>query len=97
MCSWEKVIQLDPSNTDAYSGLATALFITEDYQRCEEVLATGYKRFPENVNIVFNLGNLYVRQGKHELALPYLERTVELAPDYRNAKSMLEKTLTKLA
>lgn len=91
------MIKLEPSNIDAYNGAATGHFQQKNYQRCEEILLVGHERFPDNINLIFNLGNLYVRLKKPEKALPYLKRTLELDPEYRNAKNLLQKTLEKLA
>ncbi|CAI8032097.1 Protein O-mannosyl-transferase TMTC3 [Geodia barretti] len=88
---WEKVREYEPSNQDCYNGLATALFIAKDYDKSEEVLTAGYKLFPKNINIIFNLGNLYLRMDRREQSLHFLQLTMELDPNYRNVKTLIEQ------
>lgn len=92
---WEKLNELEPSNVDAYNGMATALFLREDYEKCEKVLLEGFKLHPKNVNLAFNLGNLYYRTKQYGLAVHYLEITLEIDPTYRNTQNLRDKALER--
>lgn len=96
MYSWERVRQLEPTNIDAYNGLATGYFVQEDFDRCEEVLLEGVKLFPWHTHLVYNLGNLYFRKNKNKLAVHYLQLTLELTPGYLNTDSLLKKAIKRL-
>ena len=89
--------ELDPNSSEAYNGIATAHFFHKDYEKCEQVLLEGYRLFPQDINILHNLGNLYLRTKKNDLARHYLELTMELNPDYRNTRTLHNTVLDRLA
>ena len=97
LLSWERVRELDPNSTEAYNGIATAHFFDKDYEKCEQVLLEGFKLFPNDINILYNLGNLYLRMRKNDLARHYLELTMEQNPDYSNTRTLLNTALERLA
>ena len=94
---WEKVRAMEPTNQNYYSAVATALFLAEDYEKCEQVLTTGLKLFPKNIHLLYNLGNLYLKTDRPELSLHYLKLTMELDPNFRNVKTLIEKKFKKFS
>lgn len=92
--SWERVIQLEPTYVDAYSGLATGHFTHKNYEKCKEVLLAGLERSPRNVHLLYNLGNLYFREKRNTQAAHYLRLVLDISPSYRNTENLL-KTLSK--
>ena len=90
------MIQLEPDNKDAYNGLATALFMENEYILSLEVLTTAIARFPQHVHTTYNLGNVYYKLGQFEEAVSYLRQVTELHTDYLNTESLLEKALKRL-
>ena len=96
MYRWEKVKQLEPTNADAYNGLATGYFVHEQFDKCEEVLLEGVKLFPKHTHLAYNLGNLYFRKRRNKLAVHYLQLTLELTPGYLNTESLLNKAIKRL-
>lgn len=45
------------------------------------LLERCYKLYPDNVDVLTNLGGAYILVGKHRYAVPVLEKASELAPD----------------
>ena len=88
--------QLEPANSDAYNGIATGLFLNKDYKLCEEILLEGFERFPENLNLVHNLGKLYYMMRRYELSVHYFELVLRLDPEYKNVGTLLEKARSRL-
>jgi tetratricopeptide (TPR) repeat protein len=43
------------------------------------------KQYPENVELLYNLGMLYTELGKPEKAIPLLQKCIEIAPSHANA------------
>jgi uncharacterized protein HemY len=51
---------------------------------------------PEDENIFFNLGRACFETGLMKRAKLYLQRAVEICPDFEHAKDMLERAERKL-
>ena len=92
---WEKVREQEPTNEDSYNAIAAALFQVKNYEKCEEVLTAGLKLHPNNLNLLYNLGNLYLKTNKPDLSLHYFQLTMDIDPDYMNVRKLVETKFKK--
>lgn len=60
-----------------------------------EVYKLNAEAFPRSFRVFDSLGEAYVKNGESEAAIKSFKKSIELNPDNRNAKAMLEKLETK--
>ncbi len=76
---------VEHSNEDPYvlNYLGYSMLIqNEDYTEAEALIRKALDREPENAAIIDSMGWALFLRGEYELALPYLERAVRIAPNY---------------
>ena len=90
----ERALELRPDYATALSTLGGVHIELGDYGRAEEILtrALGLRSSTETqVTIHGNLGILYTKTGQREKARASFERVLELDPEDRQARAVLER------
>lgn len=90
---YERVLRLDPDNTEATKNLGIAYrdagrYFGEkegDLQKSIEYLSRAYRLLPNNYETVHTLGVAYGLNGQSEKAVEMFRKGVELAPDNATA------------
>jgi Flp pilus assembly protein TadD len=77
---YERVIELEPERSDAYSALASVYEAVGRSDDALELLAEASSRFEDDPVFQFNLGVTYLNGGQNDLAEAALHRARELDP-----------------
>ena len=56
-----------------------------------EVFKLNVKEYPDSFNAYDSLGEAYMKNGDHDMAVEYYNKSIELNPDNENGKKMLEQ------
>ncbi len=75
-----KAVELDPQAAEDIASFALSSLTTEDYESLRSLLETHVESHRDNVNTLYSLGVMTLREGELEKARGYLERVRELAP-----------------
>lgn len=78
---FQQSIALDEEAGTAYYGLANLYYNEERYEEASKLYETAIRKGVEEADAYFMLGKSLERSDKIKLALPYMQRAVELAPD----------------
>lgn len=78
-----------PQYTPAYVYLADALRLRAEYDDAVEVLTALLERQPDSRDGHCGLGQVFLDQGRPDLAIPELARSLEIDPDYLTADYQL--------
>ena len=78
---FQKAITLDAEAGTAYYGLANLYYNKERYEEASKLYETAIRQGVEEADAYFMLGKSLERSDNGKLALPYLQRAAELAPD----------------
>ena len=78
---FQKAITLDEEAGTAYYGLANLYYNKERYEEASKLYETAIRKGVEEADAYFMLGKSLERSDNAKLALPYLQRAAELAPD----------------
>ncbi|MBE1554623.1 tetratricopeptide repeat protein [Sporosarcina limicola] len=83
---FQKAITLDKEAGTAYYGLANLYYNKERYEEAAKLYETAIRQGVEEADAYFMLGKSLERTGNEKLALPYLQRAAELAPEDLEAR-----------
>ncbi len=75
-----KAVELDPQAAEDIASFALSSLTTEDYRSLRSLLETHVESHRDNVNTLYSLGVMSLREGELEKARGYFERVRELAP-----------------
>jgi tetratricopeptide (TPR) repeat protein len=75
-----KAVELDPNAAEAIAAFALSSLTTEDSVALRALLEEHVQAHPDNVNTLYSLGAMHVRENKLEEARAYFERLKTLAP-----------------
>lgn len=75
---WRKVLELSPGDRDAEHQLATALYLSHDYQATLPELQRLLQKEPASANLNFFVGDSLLAMEKIDEAIPYLETALKL-------------------
>ena len=78
---FQKAITLDAEAGTAYYGLANLYYNKDRFEEAAKLYETAIRQGVEEADAYFMLGKSLERSGNEKLALPYLQRAAELAPD----------------
>ncbi len=79
--SYQKAVDLNPANAEAYRGLATAYEQLGHVGEAEEILKRAIRLQPTYWAGHNLLGDFYVNQGRYDDAISQFEIVIELIPD----------------
>lgn len=78
---FQQAIVLDEEAGTAYYGLANLYYNQERYEEASKLYETAIRKGIEEADAYFMLGKSLERSDQAKLALPYLQRAAELAPE----------------
>ena len=76
-----KAITLDEEAGTAYYGLANLYYNKERYEEASKFMKQAIRKGVEEADAYFMLGKSLERSEQVKLALPYLQRAAEFAPE----------------
>lgn len=77
---WRKLLKADPTNRTAASALGALLAQTEKYSEAQQVLEAAVKNTPDNPDLQFQLGDVYLKSGETEKGVEHLKLAVDHNP-----------------
>lgn len=83
---FQQAITLDEQAGTAYYGIANLYFNQERYEEASKLYETAIRKGIEEADAFYMLGKSLERSDNAKLALPYLQRAAELAPDDLEAR-----------
>lgn len=78
---FQKAITLDEKAATAYYGLANLYYNSERFMEAAKLYEISIRLGIEGEDAFYMLGKSFERAGETKLALPYLQRAAELAPE----------------
>ena len=78
---FQKAITVDETAATAYYGLANLYYDSERFIEAAKLYQKAIEHNIEGADAYFMLGKSFEREGQQKLALPYLQRAAELAPE----------------
>lgn len=78
---FQKAITVDETAATAYYGLANMYYDNERFIEAAKLYQKAIEHNIEGADAYFMLGKSFEREGQTKLALPYLQRAAELAPE----------------
>ena len=78
---FQKAITVDEKAATAYYGLANLYYNAERFIEAAKLYQKSIEHGIEGADAHFMLAKSFEREGNHTLALPYMQRATELAPD----------------
>ncbi len=90
--AFEKLVQLDPSRTDAYAEIGRLRSLAGDNRGAVTALETAWKSGQHSEEVAFNLANAYRKVGEAGKA-DQMTATFKMLSDYQTKYEALRKTL----
>jgi serine/threonine protein kinase/lipoprotein NlpI len=78
---FEKAIELDPANAEAYQGLANSYLGLKDYTRAEATYRKAIQISPNDWTVYKSFGFFYYFREEFDKAAAQFQKVVELTPD----------------
>ncbi|AVK84196.1 hypothetical protein C3943_11735 [Lysinibacillus sp. B2A1] len=78
---FQKAITVDETAATAYYGLANLYYNVERYAEAVKLYEQALKHKIEGADVYYMMGKCFERMENSKLALPYLQRASELAPE----------------
>ncbi len=75
-----KAVELDPQAAEDIASFALSSLTTEDYRSLRSLLEAHVESHRDNLNTLYSLGVMSLREGELDQARGYFERVRELAP-----------------
>ncbi len=75
--------------------LSEQLLTLKRYEDARVIAANNVVEFPDKDLVMVTMGNIYLALGRKEDAINYYTKTLQLNPDYEEAKSRLRELVTK--
>jgi len=92
-----RIIEKKPEFAEGWNKRATVYFLMGEYEKslrdCDEVM----KRNPSHFGALAGYGQIYLRLGQPERALPYFERALAVNPNMDGVAQMIEDIKALLA
>jgi len=76
----QRAVELDPQAAENIAAFALSSLTTEQYASLRKLLEEHVQSHPDNINTLYSLGVMYVRDGETEKARAYFNRLEALAP-----------------
>lgn len=90
--AYKKVLELDPDNEDAITGLAMVYSDLGDNKRATELLQKVAQKSP-TMRTLTTLASMYEQMRDYQMAAETLKKTLDLAPDNLEVKKALAQDL----
>lgn len=82
IASLAKAVEIDPAAAESIASFALSSLTTEDFVALQSVLEKHIETHPDNLNTLYSLGVMYVREDRLEEAKEHFLHLKELAPDH---------------
>jgi tetratricopeptide (TPR) repeat protein len=92
----ERCLALNRQDPEAYKLVASNAILINRMDIAEQALKTAAERAPNDYLVFFHLGALYYTNSRFPQALPPLEKSLNLNPDYVPARLFLGLTLEEV-
>tara|TARA_B100000029_G_C17564044_1_gene954440 strand:- start:645 stop:1970 length:1326 start_codon:yes stop_codon:yes gene_type:complete len=92
---YKKLLLIDSGNIQSLSNIAYCYMLKEDYKKSKNYIFRAIKIKPDNEFLQFNLGNLYKKFGKLNLALRSYNKAIKINSNVPNFKFNKSYTLLK--
>lgn len=89
-------ISLDPSQTHLFNQLGISLRRQGKLKEAIAYLIRAIKVAETDENLYFNLARVYMDQGDKEKAMDNLEKALEINPDFKEAKDVIQEMRSRL-
>lgn len=83
IAAYQDAMARDPRAAEAVRSFALSSLTTEQYDSLRRVLESHIEAHPDNLNTLYSLGVMSLRDNRLDEAEGYLLRLAELAPDHR--------------
>ena len=83
IAAYAKAMALDPAAAEAVRSFALSSLTTEQYSSVRQVLEIYVQEHPEDVNTLYSLGVMSLRDNQLDGAEEYFLKLAEVAPDHR--------------
>tara|TARA_B110000263_G_C15151090_1_gene437906 strand:- start:1 stop:813 length:813 start_codon:yes stop_codon:yes gene_type:complete len=80
--NYEKAIQLDPNNWNAYNNYAYFYQKQGDLKTAEDMFKANIQRAPNNPNVLHSMGEFYQKSGEYDKAIDYFDTSIERDSTY---------------
>lgn len=87
--SYERARALAPQEPLVYRGLGELFLHEKQFEKAKQTFLKGLQPHPDSLDLLLSLGNLLVVMNDAPLAVKYLKRAVELAPNDAEAHYLL--------
>lgn len=88
----ERILAVDPTNERALVGAGAAAFNAGDVAAAEQVWTRAVQLYPDNPELRYDLGFLYLGTGRPDLMASEWQKVLELAPDSELAATVRSHT-----
>ena len=92
---WREILKLAPADPRAEQELATSLFLAQDYQAAQPVIARLLAADPHSATLNFMAGDSLLRTEQPQRAIPFLETALRFDPKLTAAHASLGLALTR--
>ena len=86
MINFQKAIALDPSDISANLKIVECHYASQNYDEAGKILIELSRFYPENSEILFNLGSVYYKQNKADEAIKIWKSIAEREPESKFGK-----------
>jgi tetratricopeptide (TPR) repeat protein len=93
----DRTIALMPDWAEGWNARATARYLDDDYKGSMADIAQTLKREPNHLGALMGMAAILEARGMREDALKVYERTLAIAPHWRNAEKAADKLKAALA
>lgn len=83
-------------DAEAFNQLGIALRQQRKYEEAEQCYIRALKVYPKNPVILYNLAVLYVASNNLDRAAKYLDKAIDIKPDFNDAIALLEKVQRRM-
>ncbi len=94
--AYQEAMAREPRAAEAVRSFALSSLTTEQYEALRQVLESHIEVYPENLNTLYSLGVMNLRDNRLEEAERYLLRLAQLAPDHRQVHYNLGQLYLRL-
>ncbi len=89
--AFQEVLKLNPNTTNIYNSLGILYRRNKQYEKAITAYEKALRVDPEDENIFFNLGRACIEAGHAKRGVMYLNRAVDLYPEFEQAKKLIRQ------
>ncbi|MEO0226228.1 MAG: tetratricopeptide repeat protein, partial [candidate division WOR-3 bacterium] len=93
---FEKSLAIQPRSLRAINDGAVAYYQKKNFTRAIDLLIQGVEYFPDNIDLLYNLGIMYYEKGEKVNALAAWQKIIKIDPTNKRISELIEKTEKEL-